>query len=96
MLRDALRSRKTHILLAVAVCYLAWEIWLTIAAPYKTAAFAGGAEKAIAQLFALSSDAHDIAARVTGHDPADLRRRRHVVRAETRRPQDVALIRMWS
>lgn len=30
------------------------------------AAFAGGAEKAMAQLFALSSDAHDIAARVTG------------------------------
>lgn len=45
MLRDALRSRKTHILLAVAVCYLAWEIWLTIAAPYKIADFAGGTEK---------------------------------------------------
>ena len=45
MLRDALRSRKTHILLAVAVSYLAWQLWLTIAAPHKIAAFAGGAEK---------------------------------------------------
>ena len=35
MLRDALTSRKTHILLAVAACYLAWQLWLTIAAPYK-------------------------------------------------------------
>jgi hypothetical protein len=35
MLRDALRSRKAHILLFLAACYLAWEIWLTIAAPYK-------------------------------------------------------------
>jgi hypothetical protein len=45
MLDDALRSRKTHILLAVAACYLAWELWLTIAAPRKIAAFASGAEK---------------------------------------------------
>src|SRR5689334_22854205 len=35
MLAGALKSRKTHILLAVAGCYLAWELWLTIAAPFK-------------------------------------------------------------
>ena len=46
MLQDVLRSRKTHILLAVAVCYLAWELWLTIAAPRKIADFANnGTEK---------------------------------------------------
>lgn len=45
MLHDALRSRKTHILMAVAGCYLAWQLWLTVAAPYKIADFGGGAEK---------------------------------------------------
>ena len=45
MLNDALRSRKTHILLALAACYLAWELWLTIAAPHKIAHFAGDREK---------------------------------------------------
>jgi hypothetical protein len=35
MLRDALKSRKARILLFLAACYVAWEIWLTIAAPYK-------------------------------------------------------------
>ncbi|WP_425066849.1 hypothetical protein [Reyranella sp.] len=45
MLNDALRSRKTHVLLAVAVCYLAWQLWLTIAAPYKIADFSNGPEK---------------------------------------------------
>src|ERR1044072_4705192 len=45
MLRDALRSRKTHILLAVAGSYLAWELWLTIAAPQKVGNFASGSEK---------------------------------------------------
>jgi len=45
MLGDALRSRKTHILLAVAGCYLAWELWLTIAALHKIAGFASGPEK---------------------------------------------------
>jgi hypothetical protein len=45
MLKDALRSRKTHILLAVAVCYVAWQLWLTIAAPNKIADFAGNSEK---------------------------------------------------
>jgi hypothetical protein len=45
MLRDALRSRKTHILLAVVGCYLAWQLWLTIAAPHKIADFPSGPEK---------------------------------------------------
>ena len=45
MLNDALRSRKTHVLLAVVVCYLAWQLWLTIAAPYKIADFPNGPEK---------------------------------------------------
>lgn len=38
MLREALQSRKTHVLLAMAVFYAAWQIWLTIAAPAKIAA----------------------------------------------------------
>lgn len=45
MLRDALRSRKAHILLAVAGCYLAWQLWLTIAAQYKIGDFGNGPEK---------------------------------------------------
>ena len=45
MLDDTLRSRKTHILLAMAGCYLAWELWLTIAALHKIADFASGPEK---------------------------------------------------
>ena len=45
MLDETLRSRKTHILLAVAGCYLAWELWLTIAASHKIADFASGPEK---------------------------------------------------
>ena len=45
MLHDALGSRKTHILLAVVACYLAWQLWLTIAAPHKIAGFADGAGK---------------------------------------------------
>ena len=45
MMRDALRSRKTHILLAVVGCYLAWQLWLTIAAPGKIVDLAGNAEK---------------------------------------------------
>jgi hypothetical protein len=35
MWQDALKSRKTRVLLAVAAAYIAWEIWLTIAAPGK-------------------------------------------------------------
>ncbi len=45
MLNDALRSRKAHILLLVACCYLAWQLWLTIAAPHKIADFAGNSQK---------------------------------------------------
>ena len=44
MLDDVLRSRRLHILLAVAGCYLAWQVWLTIAAPLKIAEFAGESE----------------------------------------------------
>jgi hypothetical protein len=45
MLGDALRSRKTHILLVLAGFYLAWQLWLTIAAPYKIGDFGNGPEK---------------------------------------------------
>lgn len=45
MLREALKSRKTHVLLAVAALYLAWQIWLTLAAPAKIADFPSGAER---------------------------------------------------
>jgi hypothetical protein len=46
MLREALQSRKTHVLLAVVAAYLAWQVWLTLAAPAKIAAdFAAGAER---------------------------------------------------
>src|ERR1044071_6616348 len=45
MLRDALGSRRLHILLAIAGCYLAWQVWLTIAAPQKIAGLAGESEK---------------------------------------------------
>ncbi len=45
MLRDALSSRKTRILLALAAGYLAWEIWLTIATPHKIAPIASSAQR---------------------------------------------------
>ncbi len=46
MLREALRSRKTHVLLAIAVLYMAWQVWLTLAAPAKIATgFPTGAER---------------------------------------------------
>jgi hypothetical protein len=46
MLQDALRSRKTHVLLAVIALYIAWQIWLTIAAPAKIATdFPTGGER---------------------------------------------------
>ncbi|WP_339028098.1 hypothetical protein WI604_24880 [Bradyrhizobium symbiodeficiens] len=45
MWKDALRSRKAHILMAAAAGYLAWQLWLTIAAPQKIANFAGGSDK---------------------------------------------------
>ena len=44
MWRDALKSRKTHVLLALVVAYLGWQLWLTVAAPGKIAAgLPGGA-----------------------------------------------------
>ena len=43
---DALRSRKTHILLLLAACYLLWQLWLTIMAPYKIADFGNAPERA--------------------------------------------------
>jgi hypothetical protein len=45
MLADVLKSRKAHVLLAVAAIYIAWQIWLTVATPGKIAAFPGGGEK---------------------------------------------------
>ena len=45
MWRDALTSRKTHVLLAVAAAYLAWQVWLTVAAPGKIADFPTGGER---------------------------------------------------
>jgi hypothetical protein len=45
MWRDALRSRKTHVLLALGLFYLAWELWLSLAAPGKLAAFPSGGER---------------------------------------------------
>ncbi len=45
MLRDVLKSRRFRILLAVAVCYISWQVWLTIAAPLKIAGLEGESEK---------------------------------------------------
>jgi hypothetical protein len=45
MLREALQSRKTFILLAVVAFYVAWQVWLTLAAPTKVAAFPGSNDK---------------------------------------------------
>jgi hypothetical protein len=45
MLRNVLKSRKFKILLAVAVFYVAWQVWLTLAAPHKLAGLAGDSEK---------------------------------------------------
>ena len=45
MLDDVLRSRKFHILVAIAGFYLAWQVWLTLAAPQKIAGLAGASEK---------------------------------------------------
>ena len=45
MLQEALKSRKTHVLLAVAALYVAWQIWLTLAAPGKVVDFPAGGEK---------------------------------------------------
>ena len=45
MLRNVLRSRRFRVLVAVAVCYVAWQVWLTIAAPKKSTVLAGESEK---------------------------------------------------
>jgi hypothetical protein len=46
MLREVLKSRKTHVLLTVVAFYLAWQFWLTLAAPAKIATdFPTGAER---------------------------------------------------
>jgi len=45
MWRDALRSRKAHVLLAIAGLYLAWQVWLTVAAPGKFTGFPIGEER---------------------------------------------------
>ena len=44
--RDALKSRKTQVLLALLVAYLGWQAWLSIAAPGKIADFPSGRERA--------------------------------------------------
>ena len=45
MWRDALKSRKTHVLLTLAALYLGWQVWLSVAAPGKVAAFPPGGER---------------------------------------------------
>lgn len=45
MWRDALKSRKTHILLALAALTVGWQVWLSVAAPGKLAAFPSGGER---------------------------------------------------
>jgi hypothetical protein len=45
MLREALKSRKAHVLLAAAVLYIAWQVWLTLAVPGKISGFPNGAGK---------------------------------------------------
>jgi len=45
MWRELLRSRKTHVVLAVVVSYVGWQTWLTLAAPVKIAGFPSGAER---------------------------------------------------
>jgi len=45
MWRDVVKSRKTHVLLAIAAGYFAWQVWLTVAASTKVAAFPSGGER---------------------------------------------------
>ena len=45
MWRDALKARKTHVLLGVAALYLTWQVWLTVAAPGKITGFPTGGER---------------------------------------------------
>src|SRR6188768_4526170 len=45
MWRDALKSRKIHVLLAAAALYLTWQVWLTVAVPGKITGFPTGEER---------------------------------------------------
>jgi hypothetical protein len=45
MLKYALKSRKTHVLLAVVTFYIGWQVWLTLAAPGKIEGFPADAER---------------------------------------------------
>ena len=45
MMRDALKSRKAHILMLVLAFYLGWQVWLTVAAPQKIVGLANAPEK---------------------------------------------------
>ena len=45
MLGDVLKSQKFRILLAIAIFYVAWQVWLTIAAPNKITGLTGDSEK---------------------------------------------------
>ena len=45
MWRDALKSRKTHVLLALVALTIGWQVWLSAAAPGKIAAFPSGGER---------------------------------------------------
>jgi hypothetical protein len=45
MLKNALKSRKTHVLLALVAFYVGWQVWLSLAAPGKIEGFPSGAER---------------------------------------------------
>ena len=45
MWRDALASRKTHVLIMVAAAYFAWQVWLSVAAPGKITGFSTADER---------------------------------------------------
>ncbi len=88
MFREALKSRKTHVLLAVAAFYIAWQIWLTVTAPGKVSDFPGATEKVnilvtlpfpperfhvqLLQTYGRVSGAQDNAVEVRGVKRADL------------------------
>lgn len=44
--RDALKSRKMRVLLALLAAYVGWQVWLSIAAPGKIADFPTDRERA--------------------------------------------------
>jgi hypothetical protein len=45
MWRDVLISRKTRVLIAVAIAYVGWQVWLSVAAPGKITGFQTGDER---------------------------------------------------